>query len=117
MNTNANAPITLDLTTRALIDADTSNRESVVDSYGNAGEGMSVMTRQTGQYYTNFTTTMAMALKGDNFALTILADMEDTKTGESVEGYAKAWANVFVSREHARKFALAILTELEATNN
>lgn len=106
-------PIILDVTTRALIDADTSTRPETVESYGRAGEGMSVMTRKTGQYYTNFTTTKATALTGDIVALTILSDMEDTDTGESVNEYPKSWANVFVSREHARKFALAILNELD----
>ena len=103
---NTQPTITLEL-------ADSVHGVPETTSHGRAGEGMSVMTKQAGQFFTRFTTTKATLLSNDDVALTVWHDMEESDTGESVKDFPTIWANVFVSREHARKFALAILNELD----
>jgi hypothetical protein len=120
MNTKTNAPIILtdadkpDNGARLLAVADTMNKVTSVYSYGDTVESVT-----SGQYYEERLSTKIGDLGGELYALTVLRyfiDLESGLEAESMEELNK-FANVFVTREHAHKFALAILAELEADNN
>lgn len=114
MNTNTNAPIVLtsdDITDKALAMADTAF--TVPNTYADNG---TVYTFKVGQYYTESQTSGAMVIGDDLVALTLFRYYTETDTGEDALNDSKIFANMFVSRDHARKFALEILKALEEDN-
>ena len=98
----------MDYTTEALVHADT--LAGSVDIWADSGD---VFTTKTGQYYTEIVNSGIMVLPSGTIAISVYHTLQDTKTGETVENFTGTSSNVFVSAEHARKFALAILTELD----
>lgn len=119
MNTNTNAPIILtesnksDDSNRHLAIADTMNKKPEV--FGREGRVMSVT---TGQYFEETVSTNFQDLRGGLYSLSISRYFFDNETGLEAEGMDILQRNesVFLTRDHARKFALAILTELENDN-
>lgn len=78
------------------------------------GEG-DVFTHKIGEFFKTVQNSSGYALSSGSFALTIserIYDVEANRLEKEV-----ACSNVFVTREHARKFALEILAELERTEN
>jgi hypothetical protein len=98
----------MDYTTEALVHADTLRGN--VETWADMGE---VFTTTAGQFYTEIVNSGIMTLPSGTIALSVYHTLQDTKTGENLENFTGSNSTVYVSKEHARKFALAILNELE----
>lgn len=99
----------MDYTTEALVHADT--LAGKVDTWVDGGD---VFTTTTGQFYSEIVNSGIMELSHGTMAISVYHTLQDKDTGDIVENFTGTNSTVYVSREHARKFALAILTELEA---
>lgn len=99
---------TMDYTTEALIHADT--LAGKVDTWADGGD---VFTTTTGQYYIEVVNAGVVALSHGTIALSVYHTLQDKATGEVVDNFTGTNANVYVSKEHARKFALEILKALD----
>ena len=84
-----------------------------IDTWG-TGEG-DVFTNKLGEFYKTVQNTSGYALSGGSVAISVserIYDLETKKLEKEV-----ACSVVFVTREHARLFALELLAELERTEN
>lgn len=73
-----------------------------------------VFTHKIGEFYKTVQNSSSYALSSGNIALTLSERKYDIEADCMVN---ELWANIFVSREHARLFALEILAELKRTEN
>lgn len=80
-----------------------------------ATESGDVFTVKTGEFFNTVQNTSAYVLSTGRVALGLSERVFDNETNRLENEVA--WANVFVSKEHARLFALELLAELERTEN